>query len=67
MDDLKRDCELWFDSLPDEDKRTVALNAIECLIEIQHIRFLKDVYDGSGKTRGRLYWISSGEDLRVPF
>ena len=52
----------WFDKQNTVDQRTMALAAIERLIEIGEVEFRVD-------ERGDecLYWDSCGEDLRIPF
>lgn len=63
---------LWFDQQSDADKRTIALNAIERLIELQEVRLREadfiDHEDGTTEIiEQTLYWTSCGEDLRCPF
>lgn len=65
----------WFDDQSPEDKRTMALGAIQRLIEIDEIKFwADDRVDKNGApipeengAEEHLYWESCGEDLRVPF
>lgn len=69
----------WFDRLPEDDKRTVALNALERLLEQDIIRFWQDdsvdrfgqpIPDGpvSEAPEECLYWNDEHEeDLRIPF
>jgi hypothetical protein len=55
----------WFDRQTPEDQRTIALNAIERLIETGEARWRDDV-PGEG-LRETLYWESCGESLVIPF
>ena len=66
---------VWFDKQSDSDRRTMALLAIERLMEIGEIRFRIDDsihLDGTPIPEDEavdefLYWASCGEDLRIPF
>jgi hypothetical protein len=62
----------WFDTQSPEDQRTIALNAVERLMETEEVSFRIDNSkddDGFSITEGEtvgecLYWDSCGEDLR---
>lgn len=49
----------WFDAQSEVDRRTIALNAIETVMNAEEVRFSEE--------RDCLYFVSCGEDLRVPF
>lgn len=59
---------VWFDAQSDEDKRTIALNAIERLIQCEEVSFrdCEDAFEGE-ECKPCLFWDSCGEDLRIPF
>lgn len=58
----------YFDNLPKIDKRTIAIAAIERLIEIGEVKFcVYDVIPFDEPMKEKLYWDSTGEDLRCPF
>ncbi len=65
----------WFDKQATDDKRTMALAAIERLMEVEEISFRVDDsvnIDGTPIPEDEaveecLYWDSCGEDLRIPF
>lgn len=63
----------YFDELKPEDQRTIAIAAIERLMDIGEVRFrVDDVVDLEGneipddeEMGEMLYWESCGEDLRT--
>lgn len=65
----------WFDKQSAEDKRTIALAAIERLMELEEVDFRADDsvgIDGAPIPEDQsvdecLYWDRSGEDMRIPF
>lgn len=65
----------WFDKQTADDKRAIALAAVEHLMEIGEVRFRVDDsanIDGTPIPEDEvvdecLYWSSCGEDLRIPF
>ena len=78
--DLSKSVVKWFDSQKPEDKRTVALAAIERLLKINAIKFwADDSVDKFGEPipenlpmadlpEEHLYWNDKHkEDLRIPF
>lgn len=56
----------WFDKQRPEDQRTIALAAIQRLVEIDEVRF-RDGDPEEPQIAECLYWESCGEDLRIPF
>ena len=54
----------WFDEQSEDEKRVIALNAIERLIQIDEVSFREQE---SFDEEECLYWDSCGEDLRTPF
>lgn len=62
------DVQLFFDSVPQVDQRTMALRAFERLMELGEVRYREpDIEPDGTRVYECLYWVSSGEDLRVPF
>ena len=58
----------WFDAQQDVDQRTMALRAIERLMEIGEVKYREGGTEPDGTTTQEcLYWESCGEDLRIPF
>lgn len=56
----------WFDKQKPEDQRTIALAAVERLVEIGDVRFrIGDPEEP--EIVECLYWGCCGEDLRIPF
>lgn len=55
----------FYDNLPPEDQRTIALNAIHRLIEMGEVRFREE--DKEEGLDADLYWESCGESLIIPF
>lgn len=53
----------WFDGLDQSDKRTIALGAIERLIEMEEVTYREDDNDYEED----IYWTSCGESLKIPF
>jgi hypothetical protein len=54
----------WFDEQSPEDQRTIALSAIERLIENEEVNFRRCLNEPDEDC---LFWVSCGEDLRIPF
>jgi hypothetical protein len=64
MTKQKKDWIEWFDKQTKEDQRTIAISAIESLIQSEEVSFKEaDEYD----SEEYLYCVHSGEDLRTPF
>ena len=57
----------WFDERSEDEKRVIALNAIERLIEIDEVSFRQQESFDDEVVEECLYWDSCGEDLRTPF
>ena len=55
----------WFDKQSEVDRRVIALNAVNRLIEIEEVWFREA--DGDDDDPVGLYWESCGDDLRIPF
>ena len=55
----------WFDQQSEVDRRVIALNAVNRLIEIEEVRFREADEDDDDPVE--LYWESCGDDLRIPF
>ena len=56
----------WFDRQKPEDQRTIALAAVERLVEMGDVRFRSSDPDEPEMVEC-LYWESRGDDLRIPF
>ena len=57
----------WFDEQSEDEKRVIALNAIERLIQIDEVSFREQESFDEEVVKECLYWDSCGEDLRTPF
>lgn len=60
----------YFDSLDTDDQRSIAIAALERLIEIGEVRHRKPEAcddDDEDESHECLFWRSCGEDLRIPF
>jgi hypothetical protein len=56
----------WFDKQKPEDQRTIALAAVERLVDMDEVSFRQADPEEPELTEC-LYWSSCGEDLRIPF